>query len=135
LTVADRYQAKRTVAKFVRMFGQEKRLKYAQARKAYEDGWFFSESSRTSIVAMNQKLSLSDAIARQEKIEEVFRKLPGKECGLCGSPDCRTFAEDVADGSGRGGQVYSVEPEKEKIGDRSEDRRDSEAFGAFSGNR
>jgi hypothetical protein len=98
LTVADRYQAKRTVAKFVRMFGHEKRLKYAQARKAYEDGWFFSESSRTSIVAMNQKLSLSDAIARQEKIEEVFRKLPGKECGLCGSPDCRTFAEDVADG-------------------------------------
>lgn len=98
LTVADRYQAKRTVAKFVRMFGQEKRLKYAQAKKAYQDGWFFSESRKIPIAAKHHKLSLSDALARQEEIEEVFRRLPGKECGLCGSPDCRTFAEDVADG-------------------------------------
>jgi iron only hydrogenase large subunit-like protein len=98
LTVADRYQAKRTVAKFVRMFGQEKRLKYAQAQKAYEEGWFFSETREASIQTNNQRLSLSEAIERQERIEQVFRTLPGKECGLCGCPDCRTFAEDVADG-------------------------------------
>ncbi|MBN2034735.1 MAG: 4Fe-4S dicluster domain-containing protein [Deltaproteobacteria bacterium] len=98
LTVADRYQAKRTVARFVRMFGHEKRLKYAQAEKAYHDGWFFNEGRKIPLAATNRKLSLSDALARQKKIEEVFRKLPGKECGLCGSPDCRTFAEDVADG-------------------------------------
>ena len=98
LTVADRYQAKRTVAKFVRMFGQEKRLKYAQAQKAYTEGWFYSDSKKAPEDMKNQRLSLSEAIEKQESIEEVFRTLPGKECGLCGSPDCRTFAEDVADG-------------------------------------
>jgi len=98
LTVADRYQAKRTVAKFVRMFGQEKRLKYAQAQKAYQEGWFHSERRKAPADTKDQNLSLSEAIERQEKIEAVFRSLPGKECGLCGSPDCRTFAEDVVDG-------------------------------------
>jgi iron only hydrogenase large subunit-like protein len=99
LTVADRYQAKRTVAKFVRMFGQEKRLKYAQAQKAYQEGWFYSESKKAPVDKKNQSLSLSEAIERQERIEEVFRTLPGKECGLCGAPDCRSFAEDVAGGT------------------------------------
>jgi Na+-translocating ferredoxin:NAD+ oxidoreductase RNF subunit RnfB len=98
LTVADRYQAKRTVAKFVRMFGQEKRLKYAQAQRAYQEGWFYSESRRVPEETGNQRLSLSEAIERQERIERVLRTLPGKQCGLCGSPDCKTFAEDVADG-------------------------------------
>jgi iron only hydrogenase large subunit-like protein len=98
LTVADRYQAKRTVTKFVRMFGQEKRLKYAQAQRAYKNGWFYNESKKTRTETRNKNLSLSEAIERQERIEEVFRALPGKECGLCGSPDCMTFAEDVADG-------------------------------------
>ena len=97
LTVADRYEAKRTVAKFVRMFGQEKRLKYAQAQKAYQEGWFHSEVKTVQADTKN-RLSLSEAIERQKRIEEVFRVLPGKECGLCGSPDCRSFAEDVADG-------------------------------------
>jgi len=98
LTVADRYQAKRTVAKFVRMFGQEKRLKYAQAQKAYREGWFYSESRQGSPNRTDQRLSLSEAIEREERIEKIFRTLPGKKCGLCGSPDCRTFAEDVVDG-------------------------------------
>ena len=97
LTVADRYEAKRTVAKFVRMFGQEKRLKYAQAQKAYQEGWFHGES-KAAPADTKDRLSLSKAIERQERIEEVFRMLPRKECSLCGSPDCRTFAEDVADG-------------------------------------
>ena len=30
--------------------------------------------------------------------ERIFSKLPGKECGLCGAPDCETFAEDCARG-------------------------------------
>jgi ArsR family metal-binding transcriptional regulator len=96
------------------MFGQEKRLKYAQAKKAYQDGWFFSESRKIPIAAKHHKLSLSDALARQEKIEEVFRRLPGKECGLCGSPDCRTFAEDVADGLVDEGRCILLNLEKKR---------------------
>jgi Na+-translocating ferredoxin:NAD+ oxidoreductase RNF subunit RnfB len=45
-----------------------------------------------------KRLSIAEAIARQDRVESLLRKLPGGECGYCGSPDCRTFAEDVADG-------------------------------------
>ncbi|MGD2125340.1 MAG: [Fe-Fe] hydrogenase large subunit C-terminal domain-containing protein [Desulfobacteraceae bacterium] len=98
LTVADRYQAKRTLQRFVRMFGEEKRLEFTQAQRAYEEGWFFSDIERKPLEDDKKRLSITEAIERQERVEDASRKLPGKECGLCGSPDCRTFAEDVADG-------------------------------------
>jgi hypothetical protein len=98
LTVADPYEAKRTVQRLVRMFGQEKRLKFAQAQSAYKEGWFFSEVERKPLGGKPKPLSIAEGIARQERLEDILRKLPEKECGLCGAPDCRTFAEDVADG-------------------------------------
>ena len=32
------------------------------------------------------------------KIEKLYNELPGFDCGSCGSPTCRTFAEDVVQG-------------------------------------
>ena len=131
--MADRYQAKRTVAKFVRMFGQEKRLKYAQAQKAYREGWFRSESRKAPADSKTKVLSLSEAIERQENIEEVFRALPGKECGLCGSPDCRTFAEDVTDGLVSLDRCVPLNLKRRGV--KSESRRNREAVRARRGDR
>jgi ferredoxin len=97
MTVADKYQAKHTVQKLVRMFGAEKRLKYARARKLYEEGWFSSGRKDVPPEDKTARLSIPDAIKRQKEVEKILRLLPGKECGICGSPDCRTFAEDVVD--------------------------------------
>jgi len=98
LTVADKYQAKRILQKFGRMFGQGKRVRRAQAQRAYQEGWYLSETRKIRTVKGEKRLSIAKAIARQNRIEAILQKLPGKECGHCGSPDCRTFAEDVADG-------------------------------------
>jgi len=35
------------------------------------------------------------AIEKMAKIEEIHSLLPGIDCGACGSPTCRAFAEDV----------------------------------------
>ncbi len=43
-------------------------------------------------------LPLAEAIKRIEKIEEINSKLPGLDCGSCGSPSCRAYAEDVYNG-------------------------------------
>ncbi len=32
------------------------------------------------------------------KVEEYVQQLPGLDCGSCGSPSCRTFAEDIVKG-------------------------------------
>jgi hypothetical protein len=98
LTVADKYQAKGILQKFGRMFGHGKRVRRSQVQRAYQEGWFLKETREIGTVKGEKRLPIAEAIARQDRIESILRKLPGKECGQCGSPDCKTFAEDVADG-------------------------------------
>ncbi|MFZ7112137.1 MAG: [Fe-Fe] hydrogenase large subunit C-terminal domain-containing protein [Desulfatiglandales bacterium] len=98
LTVTDKYQAKNTLQKFVKIFGVERRLDCAEVREAYEAGWFFIDKERVPLQDPSKGLSVDEALRRQEAVEKVYRLLPLKECGICGSPDCRTFAEDVVDG-------------------------------------
>ena len=33
-----------------------------------------------------------------KELEEIEEKLPGLDCGSCGSPSCRTLAEDIVRG-------------------------------------
>lgn len=42
--------------------------------------------------------SLEESIQIMQKIDELTEKLPGLDCGCCGAPTCRAFAEDVAQG-------------------------------------
>jgi Na+-translocating ferredoxin:NAD+ oxidoreductase RNF subunit RnfB len=99
-TVMDKYQGKRHLQKLVRMFGVERRVKYGYVKKLYDKGWFFTDKMPSLKRELTQ-LSPADiarGIERQNRIEEILRLLPRKECGACGCPDCVTFAEDVADG-------------------------------------
>ncbi len=38
------------------------------------------------------------AIEKMKKIDEIIQLLPGYDCGVCGSPTCKIFAEDMAEG-------------------------------------
>ena len=39
---------------------------------------------------------LSKALSKLEKAEQIMKGLPGIDCGACGAPSCRSFAEDIA---------------------------------------
>jgi len=39
-----------------------------------------------------------EAMRMMEQLEEINRRLPGLDCGSCGSPTCRTLAEDIVKG-------------------------------------
>jgi iron only hydrogenase large subunit-like protein len=97
-TVADKYQAKRYLQQLVRMYGVERRVKYEYVRKLYENGWFFAEKTRYAEQPALTKKALSERIERQKRVEKILARLPKKECGHCGSPDCATFAQDVVEG-------------------------------------
>ncbi|MFO7785221.1 MAG: [Fe-Fe] hydrogenase large subunit C-terminal domain-containing protein [Desulfatiglandales bacterium] len=97
-TVADRYQTKQLVQKYVRMFGVERRIKQKYVTKLYREGWFVSEREILPIRRDHIELTVSERIEQQRRVEFILRKLPEKHCGMCGSPDCRTFAEDVVAG-------------------------------------
>lgn len=48
--------------------------------------------------AMRLDDNIVEAMRKMERIEKVNRELPGYDCGSCGSPTCRTLAEDIEAG-------------------------------------
>ena len=42
--------------------------------------------------------SIANAIERMEQMNAILDRLPGYDCGSCGSPTCRAFAEDIVRG-------------------------------------
>lgn len=42
--------------------------------------------------------NLSEALMKMEKINKVLETLPNIDCGACGSPSCRSLAEDIVMG-------------------------------------
>ena len=49
-----------------------------------------------AVEGMKLSDNLFEALAIMQKIDGIEKKLPGLDCGACGSPSCKTFAEDVA---------------------------------------
>lgn len=43
--------------------------------------------------------NVSEAMAKMNEIKELMSSLPGLDCGMCGSPSCRAFAEDTVRGT------------------------------------
>lgn len=41
---------------------------------------------------------VAQALIKMERIDQITNELPGLDCGACGSPSCRTLAEDVVRG-------------------------------------
>lgn len=109
LTVCDKYQAKHTIQRFIRMFGPDRKVKSGYLKQLYKKGWYFTEREIEPPKRASAERSYSEAIKRQEQVEEVHQMLPGKECGVCGAPDCRTFAEDVVDGKAAIGSCIFLE--------------------------
>ncbi len=44
--------------------------------------------------------NIADSMAKNARIEEILRRLPGLGCGSCGAPSCRALAEDIVMGYG-----------------------------------
>ena len=53
------------------------------------------------VEAMKLDQDFSEALKKMDQIEEVRKKLPGLDCGSCGSPTCQALAEDIVRGYAR----------------------------------
>jgi Na+-translocating ferredoxin:NAD+ oxidoreductase RNF subunit RnfB len=41
---------------------------------------------------------VSKALEKMERLDQITNELPGLDCGACGSPSCRSLAEDIVRG-------------------------------------
>lgn len=98
LTVVDRYQAKHTIERAILRHGAQRSADRGRIQDLYNEKRLFTNKEPGQFKTGFETLPFAEAVERQGRIEQLYQTLPMKECGVCGSPDCRTFAEDVTDG-------------------------------------
>lgn len=76
-------------------------LNCGYAKKYIDDG---SVDFKEPIIArpiMKIDEDMVTAMKKLEQIEEITNRLPGLDCGSCGSPSCRAMAEDIVRGDAK----------------------------------
>jgi ferredoxin len=101
LTVENCFVAKHRLRERLRMLcerdawqGQSPRLAFSSEEVA-TDNWL----PITPLDVMKLDEDIIKAMHKVETIDKTLRKLPGLDCGSCGSPTCKVLAEDIAQGT------------------------------------
>lgn len=101
LTVENRFIAKSNVLRLIRIFGGKKKVDSYFVKKLYSENFFSFEAEVKPKPFPALDKDRAKAIKKMDLIEKTIKKLPGTDCGVCGAPDCRTFAEDIAQGNAK----------------------------------
>lgn len=64
----------------------------------YQDGFIRLTEPIEPRAIMRLDNDISKSIKKMEMIKEMLKHLPGIDCGVCGAPTCRAFAEDKVKG-------------------------------------
>jgi hypothetical protein len=64
-----------------------------------EDGELFWNSVVEYEPVFRIGTDMMDSIRKMRRIDELLEEFPGLDCGSCGAPTCRAFAEDVVRGT------------------------------------
>ncbi len=101
LNVANRFLAKSRIlrlAKSARKRTVGERAEFGAA--AHENYFAFQHPLIPAQVPLLDP-DPAKAIKKAVRRDEIIKILPRKDCGACGAPDCRTFAEDIVRGSAK----------------------------------
>lgn len=100
LTIENPYIAKSKLQSLAKnlpcMETSDEQLK--QYIKMYEDGFIGLTEPINPRAIMKLDKDISVSMKKMEMIEEILKHLPGLDCGVCGAPTCRAFAEDIVKG-------------------------------------
>lgn len=103
LTVENNYVAK--------MYIQERAKKLKQTSLLHISEDYVKNVYNSGMMHMKERIlprnpepldtDINEAIKKMKEIEVLESKLPGLDCGSCGSPGCRTLAEDIVAGKAK----------------------------------
>jgi iron only hydrogenase large subunit-like protein len=101
LTVENRFIAKSNVLRLIRQFGGKKRVNVDMVKQLYRENFFSFKWAvePKSFPPLDKDRNM--AILKLKLKEELVKKLPGTDCGVCGAPDCLTLAEDIVRGESK----------------------------------
>lgn len=98
LNAIDKYLAKSASLKMAKTLGVGTRLNRERVLRLYDSDWFFPKVTPQQLKNMGVQKEKTFSFEELQKIEAIVGFIDGKSCGACGSPDCRTFAEDIVKG-------------------------------------
>jgi len=85
-----------------------------EVRKKYAQRYFLREGRLEPRPLKPLDTNLAQAIKKRKDKEMIYESLPKIDCGVCGSPTCQTFAEDVVTGEADITDCIFTLPEKIK---------------------
>ncbi len=96
LTVEHRFIAKSNALRLIRMLDGARMLDTSLVKKLYAEKFFSFETAVQPKPFAPLDADKNKAIRKLQLKDRLVKKLPGTDCGVCGAPDCETFAEDIA---------------------------------------
>ncbi len=91
LTVENLYVAKTRIKKFIDQ-AKGKNLPGVKNEK-YDDLVWTGQVEYKPVMKLD--MDMMKAMKKLEALELIYQDLPGLDCGACGSPSCRSLAEDI----------------------------------------
>jgi iron only hydrogenase large subunit-like protein len=99
LTVADRYVSRGRIRKLMLSHENESVVDRAEVVKRFTEGYYFFEKAlKPKPFAGRLDTDPLKAVEKMKVRDEIHLSLPGLDCGACGAPNCRAFADDVVQG-------------------------------------
>jgi len=96
LAVENPYLAKVKVSKLIQLFGKEKKISDEELKSLREYLSYNEDLPANPLKPLGR--DAVDAIQKLKERESIVESLPRIDCGACGAPTCRAFAEDVVQG-------------------------------------
>ncbi|WP_039767702.1 [Fe-Fe] hydrogenase large subunit C-terminal domain-containing protein [Caldicellulosiruptor sp. F32] len=103
LTVENPYVAKNRIKKWSSKLADKAQMLEENTRKIVndvgikmEDLLFRKELEANPVLELDS--DIEEAMKKYERVNEILKILPGLDCGACGSPTCKTLAEDIVRG-------------------------------------
>ena len=93
--IDNHFNTSRIVKKYCRYLNYTSNILEFDER--YENA-FKSEFSMGEYMGHRLAEDFDEAVIKMNYMNKLINTLPGTDCGLCGSPSCKAFAEDVARG-------------------------------------
>jgi ArsR family metal-binding transcriptional regulator len=98
LSVEDPYVARAKAIRMANDLPPGPAADRQQVEQLYREGYYCMDEPLASRPLRPLDEDIARAIAKMKERDRISNGLPGIDCGACGSPSCRAFAEDVVQG-------------------------------------
>jgi Na+-translocating ferredoxin:NAD+ oxidoreductase RNF subunit RnfB len=98
LVVKNKFFAVSRIRSLIEQYGVKSRINPRRVREKYESQYLLKDLRFNDVSLYALDTDFHKALEKMNRVEELVKQLPGKMCGACGSPDCRTLAEDIIAG-------------------------------------